>query len=112
MVKRDSNLLEIVRRKVSMSAEIVSKIDADYAKYAGGSFEIGSKIATIDVMLENNLIPQNIRIFIKLYREYLNKQRKAFFATIGSTEITKLGFIQGDPRKYVKATDPASAHDT
>ena len=112
MVKRNYDLLEIVRRKVSMSAEIVSKIDPDYAHYAGGSFEIGSKIATIDMMLENNLIPQNMRILIKIYREHLNKQRKAFFATIGSTEITKLGFIQGDPRKYVKATDPATAHNT
>jgi len=105
---RNYDLMELIRRKSSMSADIISKRDAEYAYYAGGSFEIASKIAVIDTMLKNGLLPKEMIIFVKLYRSYLDQQRKAFFASIGSTEITKLGFILGDTSVVKRATAPAS----
>lgn len=100
---KNYDLMELIRKKSSMSAEI-SKKDRDYSQYAGGSLEISSKIALIDMALEEKIIPANLRPMVHLYRAYLVKQRKAFFASIGSTEITKLGFIQGDPREIRNAT--------
>jgi hypothetical protein len=96
-------LIEIFKAKASMSADIVSRKDPEYAYYSGASFEIASKIAMIDTLLKNKLIPENFIVFVKLYRSYLDQQRKAFFASVGSTEITKLGFIQGDTRRVVSA---------
>lgn len=96
--------MELIRQKKSMAAEI-SKIDKDYANYSGGSLEISSKIAMIDFLFEVNFFPDNFKPMLDLYRAYLVKQRKAFFATAGSTEITKLGFIQGDPTKYKNALE-------
>lgn len=104
MPKGNYELMELIRKKSSMSAEI-SKKDPDYSQYSGGSLEISSKIALIDVTLEEKIIPSALVGLVKLYRAYLVKQRKAFFASVGSTEITKLGFIQGDPRLIVRATD-------
>jgi hypothetical protein len=100
-------LMELIRRKASMSAEIVSKKDAEYSLYSGASWDTASKMALVDTILKNDLINPNLRFIIKLYRSYLNQQRKAFFASVGSTEITKLGFIQGDPRVVMRATEQA-----
>ncbi len=97
-------LMELIRQKKSMAAQI-SKLDGDYASYAGGSLEISSKIAMIDFLIEEDLLGESFNPLLKLYRSYLFKQRKAFFATAGSTEITKLGFIQGDPTKYKDALE-------
>jgi hypothetical protein len=100
-------LMELIRRKASMSAEIVSKKDAEYGYYSGANWNIASKMAMVDTILKNNLVTPSFQYLIKLYRSYLDQQRKAFFASVGSTEITKLGFIQGDPRIVMRATDPA-----
>lgn len=107
MVKKTYDLLEIVKRKASMSADIVSNIDGDYSSYSGGSFETVSKIAIIDTMLKNNILPESVKLLVKLYRSYLNQQRKAFFASVRCDVISQLGFIQGDPRTKLKATAPA-----
>ncbi len=96
--------MELIRQKKSMAAEI-SKTDKDYAHYSGGSLEISSKIALIDFLKEADFLPEQFKPMLNLYRAYLVKQRKAFFATAGSTEITKLGFIQGDPTKYKDALE-------
>jgi len=69
--------------------------DADYSSYSGASLDIASKMAAIDVFLSSGLIDPKIAPIVKLYRAYLNQQRKAFFASVGSTEVTKLGFILG-----------------
>lgn len=101
---KNYELMELIRQKKSMSAEI-SKTDKDYAKYSGGSLEISSRIALIDWILEERFFPEDLRPWLKAYQNYLIKQRKAFFASVGSTEITKLGFIQGDPDKLVSAME-------
>lgn len=102
---KNYDLIELIRRKASMSAEIVSKKDHEYAYYAGASFEVASKIAKIDTLLKNDILPPQLIPITKLYRSYLDQQRKAFFASVGCTEITKLGFIQGDMRKVVSAAE-------
>jgi len=109
-MSRRYDLMELIRRKSSMSADIVKRKDPEYSWYAGASFEIASKLAMIDVFLKNNLLPKQIIPIVKLYRAYLDQQRKAFFASVGSTEITKLGFIQGDPRRVIRATAPATEY--
>jgi len=88
------DLIEIARRKAAWSMQIAAK-DQDYASYSGASLDIASKMAAIDVFLNLGLIDPKIKPIVKLYRAYLNQQRKAFFASIGSTEVTKLGFILG-----------------
>ena len=104
------DLLEIIKRKASMSADIVTSKDPEYAYYSGGAFETVSKIATIDTMLKNELIPKDFIVFVKLYRSYLDQQRKAFFASVRCDVISQLGFIQGDPRTSLKATAPADSY--
>ncbi len=95
---RSYDLIELIKQKKSMAAEI-SKVDRDYSQYAGGSLEISSLIALIDVTLEENILPAALRPWLNLYRAYLQKQRKAFFASVGCDVVSKLGFIQGDPHK-------------
>jgi len=89
------DILESIRQKASMSKQIVTNKDAEYGWYAGGSFEIESKAAKIDLLLKLNLIPEKYIPMVKLYRLHLDQQRKAFFASVGCTEISKLGFILG-----------------
>lgn len=103
MARGNYDLMELIRKKSSMSAEI-SKKDPDYSQYSGGSLEISSKIALIDTILKERVLPETLTPLVKLFRSFLVQQRKAFFASVGSTEITKLGFIQGDPREIRNAT--------
>ena len=93
MARRYENL-ESMRRRSSMSQKLSVK-DQEYAWYAGASMDIADKMAVVDVMLKNGLIPKNMIPLVKLYRAYLDQKRKAFFASIGSTEITKLGLLLG-----------------
>lgn len=99
---RNYDLMELIRQKKSMAAEI-SKVDPDYSQYSGGSLEVSSKIALIDVVKEENVLPAALMPLLDLYRAYLIKQRKAFFASVGCDVVTKLGFIQGDPNKRYDA---------
>ena len=62
-------------------------------------------MATIDTFLRVGLLPQKIVPLAKLLRGYLNQQRKAFFASVGSTEITKLGFILGTAEDSISAVE-------
>ena len=95
--------MEVVRKKVSMSQQVVSQKDADYALYAGASLEDADKMAKIDTLLEFGLIVKPYVPIVKLYRAFLNRRRKAFFASVGSTEITKLGFLLGLTTKSMRA---------
>jgi len=97
----------LTRQKVAMSCKIVEEKDPEYSWYAGGSFEIAHQMAVIDAILKLGLIPSRIAVMAKIYRVYLNQLRKAYFATQGSTELTKLGFIQGEPKVVKRATAPA-----
>jgi len=92
-----------------MSAFIVKHKDPEYGYYAGANAYIADRMAKIDFLLKNNLVSPDAQIILKLIRAYLNQQRKAFFASVGCTEITKLGFIQGDPTIELDATAPASS---
>jgi len=92
--KTSYELVEVNRRKAAWSMRIANK-DPDYSSYSGASWELASKMAAIDIFLNSGLIDPKIAPIVKLYRAYLNQQRKAFFASIGSTEVTKLGFILG-----------------
>jgi len=96
--------LEIIRKKASMSQQVVSQKDEEYAWYAGASLDDADKMAKIDTMLKFGLIPEGFVPFVKLVRAYLDQRRKAFFASVGSTEITKLGFLLGLTTKKMKAS--------
>lgn len=104
---KNKGFLELIRKQSSMSASI-SRTDKDFGKYAGGTFEISSQLASIDTLLKHKLIPVEYIPIILFIRDYLNLQRKAWFSTGGSTEVTKLGFIQGDIRKVVEALEYAN----
>jgi hypothetical protein len=92
---RNYDALEMLRQASTMSQQIVSKKDPEYGWYAGASFEIADKMSLIDFVLKANFLPTSMIPILKLYRMRLDQQRKAFFASVGSTEVTKLGFILG-----------------
>jgi hypothetical protein len=92
---RDYDALEAIRQASTMSQQIVSKRDPEYGWYAGASWEIANKLSLIDFIIKAKLLPEAMVPIIKLYRMRLDQQRKAFFASVGSTEVTKLGFILG-----------------
>lgn len=95
MPKRsDYGFLEELKQKVTMSQQL-SRKDGEYGVYSGGDFQDVKKIAQIDLLIEAKMFPEKFIPFLKLYRSYLVKKRKAFFATLGSTEVTKLGFLLG-----------------
>ena len=102
---RDYSLMERIRQQATMSQQI-SKKDAEYGNYSGGNYDDVKKIAEIDLIIEFNLIPAKFRPLLELYRASLIKKRKAFFATLGSTEITKLGFLIGWEDDRIHASNP------
>ena len=104
MSKRSYDLLEAIRRKASMSAQIVEK-DKDYGLYAGASFETAQSMAALDVFMDVGILPERMRPLMKLLRVFLDRERKAFFASVGCTEISKLGFILGVVEKRLSAID-------
>ena len=103
MVRRNQDLMELIRRKASMSAQVVSQIDKEYAWYVGSDTELAIKMAKIDFMLKSEIIPKPMIPFVKLMRKYLDQKRKAVLANL-CTEITKLGFLLGERRVVEKAT--------
>jgi len=103
MTRRRYESFESVRKKAGMGERLSVK-DKEYAYYAGGSFEIARKMAMVDTMLNNGLINPKLLSFVKLYRSYLDQQRKAFFVTIGSDVITKLGILLGLRDDRISAT--------
>lgn len=102
MTRQDS-LFEI-QQKISMSQKIVKK-DKDYGEYSGGNLTINDKIAKIRTLQKAGLVPKKLEPLVKFYLIYLDQQRKAFFGAT-STELTKLGFILGDERKFISASKP------
>lgn len=92
--RNDYGFLEELKQKVTMSQQLARK-DGEYGIYSGGEFEDAKHIAQIDLILKFNMIPDKFIPMLKMFRAYLLKRRKAYFSTIGSTEITKLGFLLG-----------------
>ena len=103
MTKRYSDALETIRMKSTMSQRVAKK-DKEYSEYAGASYDIAKKMALIDTLLEFGFFNEPIAKIIRFYRAYLTKQRKAFFASVGCTEISKLGFILGLEIGTISAT--------
>lgn len=98
--------LQNMFKEITMSQRLSAK-DPEYAKYAGGDYETAQKIALIDLIKEKQLLPDYYTPLLDLYRAHLDKQRKAFFATIGSKELTQLGFLIGmDKGGKINATNP------
>jgi len=85
---------ELMRIQVSWAEQIAAK-DSDYTDYAGGTEEIGLKLARIDTIL--HLLPKSnpLAILLKLKRMYLIQSKKAIFATVKTGEISQLGFLKG-----------------
>jgi len=102
MPKRQDSL-EIVRKKVSMSQQI-SRKDKQYALYAGAYLDDAETMAKIDTILEFGLIPKEFVPVVEFLRAYLDRRRKAFFASVGCSEISKLGFMLGMKVAKIKAT--------
>ena len=105
MSRRRFETLESIRERASMSQKVVSQKDQDYALYSGASLDIAHKLAVIDWVIENKLIPEKAIPLLKLYRSFLDRERKAFFASVCS-EISKLGFILGLKDETIHATKP------
>ena len=85
--------LEMMRHKISMSQKVSQK-DKEYALYAGANMEDAQTMALLDHALETGMFSAETLQIIVNYRGLLDKQRKAFFASVTDT-ITKLGFILG-----------------
>lgn len=98
---RSYESLEIIRKKSSMSQQIVSRKDEEYARYAGASLADAETMAMIDTLEKYGLSHP----IVTLFRSFLNQRRKAFLAS-ASSEVTKLGFILGlkDARATGKGT--------
>lgn len=104
MTRKNYELIELIRQKKSMSADIASR-DREYSEYAGADLETANQLVMVNLCLEEQLLDPALNPMLTLYHKFLVKKRKAFFASVGSTEITKLGFIQGDPIRFENATD-------
>lgn len=92
---RQRDFMELIRQQASMSKQIVSQKDKEYGYYAGATFDDARKMAMIDLMLNMGIFPSKFIPILKFYRAYLNQRRKAFFASVGASEISVLGFILG-----------------
>jgi hypothetical protein len=95
-----------IQQQASMSSQVVARKDKEYALYSGASFEIAMQMARIDAILKAHLLPAKYIPVVKLKRLLLDQQRKAFFASVGTSEISKLGFLLGIDRKELSATKP------
>lgn len=95
--------LERIRQMATMSQQLAKK-DDEFSKYAGASWELAEKMAMIDVCLKEKVLPTQITPLLQFYRAYLDTLRKAWFASEGSNEITKLGLLLGWTNINVRAT--------
>ncbi len=101
----DRDYAEIFRMKQSMSGQISTYIDHDYALYAGANLDDGLTMAFIDVCLRNNLLKQSLVPLVKLFRAYLDQRRKAHFVTERADIISILGFILGVKDEHIRGSD-------
>jgi len=105
---RRYNTVDLMKERDTIANRIATSIDPEYRWYAGAPYAIARQIAVVDCMLKNKMIPKVIVPLAKLFRSYLDQQRKAYFASDGCSEITKLGFIEGQARIVKRATAPAT----
>lgn len=89
----------------TMSQQLAKK-DNQFSEYAGATWDIAEKMAMIDVIIETKFFGdqhEQMKKLLLFYREYLDKCRKAWFASEGSNEITKLGLLLGWTNISVRA---------
>jgi len=105
MSRRRRNYLgvEEMRKAESWASQIADR-DPDYRDYAGAPWEIGKKLARIDIWLY--LLPDDhpFKFLLKLRRLCLIQEKKAFFAGERAGEISILGFLKGGRRRRYPAT--------
>jgi hypothetical protein len=89
----------------TMSQQLAKK-DSNFSEYAGATWDIAKQMAMIDVCKEERVFPESVTPYLMFYRSYLDKLRKAWFASEGSNEITKLGLLLGWTQISVRATKP------
>lgn len=85
-------------------AEQIAKADPDYRDYAGASENDGRKLAKIDVLLK--ILPKEnpLSILLKFKRMALIQQKKAYFATANTGEVSHLGFLKDSKRRGIDAS--------
>lgn len=102
MSRRNYTDIEIFKKTATWAEQIVSK-DKDYQDYAGAPYEIGVRLAKIDIALKY-LVPEGkLKTLLQLYRAYLIQQKKAWFSGILANQITMLAFIKGGRIKDIDA---------
>jgi len=93
---RSDNFADIFRLQKAMSTQIVAKAEnIDYSRYAGGTYETALTMAKVDFTIKENILPESFTPLLKLFLSYLDQKRKAEFSSVGTTEVSKLGFILG-----------------
>lgn len=96
--------LERIRQMATMSQQLAKK-DPQFSIYAGGSWEIASNLATIEFCLQTNFFKnERMTRILEIWRLFLLQQKKAWFASEASNEITKLGFLLGMTNENVRAS--------
>jgi hypothetical protein len=100
--ERNQYDVEIFKRTATWAEQIVSK-DPDYQDYAGAPFDIGEKLALVDIALRYLIKDPQFRLIMKLYRAYLIQKRKAYFSGILANQITMLAFIKGGRTREIDA---------
>lgn len=104
--KRRSDYEDFLQLQQTL-AQKVSKRDKEFSYYVGADLETGYEMAFLDVVLREKLILHKKAISIlKLYRMFLNQNRKAFFG-ITISEFSQLGLILGETRIFKNATATA-----
>jgi len=86
--------IEIFRRTATWAEQIVWN-DPVFQDYAGAPWEIGERMAIIDLFLTYLIENPQYRTLLKLLRAYLLQKKKAFFAGVIANQITMLAFLKG-----------------
>lgn len=89
-----SDSFDLIRRKTLLGSQLTAK-DKEYSTYAGASAADASRMAMIDFILKENLASPELSKILRLYRSYLDQQRKAFFSTVDADILTKLAILVG-----------------
>lgn len=102
MPKRAKLSDELIRTQVAW-AEQIGKMDSDYRDYAGASEADARKLAKIDVLLK--ILPKKnpLKALLKFKRMALIQQKKAYFASVNTGEISHLGFIKQSKKRGIDA---------
>jgi hypothetical protein len=105
MVRRNRRSEFAVEETVALGGRLAQK-HPETVVYSGGLFIQMRKMAAINWVIENKLIPEKWIKPLTLYYKFLDEERKAYFMSEGSDVLTKLSAMVG-VTSPVRATDPA-----